>query len=51
MFDTDWREVLGFTVSPLELFVRGTLTCFFLFAMFRFVELARCRTASRTDRR
>jgi uncharacterized membrane protein YcaP (DUF421 family) len=33
----DWDQVLTFTVSPLELFVRGTLTYFFLFAMFRFV--------------
>jgi uncharacterized membrane protein YcaP (DUF421 family) len=37
MFDIDWDQVLTFTVSPLELFVRGTLTYFFLFAMFRFV--------------
>jgi len=33
----DWSQVLGFTVSPLELFVRGTLTYFFLFLLFRFV--------------
>lgn len=37
MFDIDWDQVLAFTVSPLELFVRGTLTYFFLFALFRFV--------------
>lgn len=37
MPDIDWDQVLGFTVSPLELFVRGTLTYFFLFAMFRFI--------------
>lgn len=37
MFDIDWDQVLTFTVSPPELFVRGTLTYFFLFAMFRFV--------------
>jgi uncharacterized membrane protein YcaP (DUF421 family) len=37
MPDTDWSQVLTFTVSPLELFVRGTLTYFFLFAVFRFV--------------
>ena len=34
---TDWSQVLAFTVSPLELFVRGTLTFFFLFCLFRFV--------------
>jgi uncharacterized membrane protein YcaP (DUF421 family) len=33
----DWSEVFGFTVSPLELFIRGTLTYFFLFLLFRFV--------------
>jgi uncharacterized membrane protein YcaP (DUF421 family) len=33
----DWSAVFGFTVSPLELFVRGTLTYFFLFLLFRFV--------------
>lgn len=33
----DWSQVLTFTVSPLELFVRGTLTYFFLFLLFRFV--------------
>jgi uncharacterized membrane protein YcaP (DUF421 family) len=37
MPEIDWDQVLSFTVSPLELFVRGTLTYFFLFAMFRFV--------------
>lgn len=37
MPDIDWDQVLGFTVAPLELFVRGTLTYFFLFAMFRFI--------------
>lgn len=33
----DWSAVFGFTVSPLELFVRGTLTYLFLFLLFRFV--------------
>jgi uncharacterized membrane protein YcaP (DUF421 family) len=33
----DWGEVFVFTVSPLELFIRGTLTYFFLFLLFRFV--------------
>ena len=37
MPDVDWSEVFAFTVSPLELFVRGTLTYFFLFLLFRFV--------------
>jgi uncharacterized membrane protein YcaP (DUF421 family) len=33
----DWSEVFAFTVSPLGLFIRGTLTYFFLFLLFRFV--------------
>jgi uncharacterized membrane protein YcaP (DUF421 family) len=37
MPEVDWSEVFTFTVSPLELFVRGTLTYFFLFLLFRFV--------------
>ncbi|MEH6438322.1 DUF421 domain-containing protein [Massilia sp. DD77] len=37
MLDLDWTSLFSFTVSPVELFVRGTLTYFFLFCMFRFV--------------
>jgi uncharacterized membrane protein YcaP (DUF421 family) len=37
MWDVDWSDLFLFTVSPLELFVRGTLTYLFLFALFRFV--------------
>jgi uncharacterized membrane protein YcaP (DUF421 family) len=37
MWDVDWSDVFAFTVSPLELFVRGTLTYLFLFSLFRFV--------------
>lgn len=37
MLDLDWTSLFRFTVSPAELFVRGTLTYFFLFCMFRFV--------------
>lgn len=33
----DWSHILAFTVSPLELFIRGTLTYLFLFLLFRFV--------------
>lgn len=33
----DWSHLLTFTVSPIELVVRGTLTFFFLFCLFRFV--------------
>jgi uncharacterized membrane protein YcaP (DUF421 family) len=36
MLHVDWSQVFSFTVSPLELFVRGTLTYLFLFALFRF---------------
>lgn len=37
MPDIDWTSLFRFSVSPAELFVRGTLTYFFLFCMFRFV--------------
>lgn len=37
MPDIDWPSLFRFTVSPVELFVRGTLTYFFLFCLFRFV--------------
>ena len=33
----DWSQLFTFTVSPIELVVRGTLTYFFLFCLFRFV--------------
>lgn len=33
----DWSHLFAFTVSPIELVVRGTLTFFFLFCLFRFV--------------
>lgn len=32
-----WEQMLTFTVSPVELFIRGTLTYLFLFCLFRFV--------------
>ncbi|MDQ0140596.1 DUF421 domain-containing protein [Cupriavidus necator] len=33
----DWREALLFTLSPLEIIVRGTLMYWALFLLFRFV--------------
>ncbi|NOV27909.1 DUF421 domain-containing protein [Cupriavidus necator] len=33
----DWREALLFTLSPLEIIVRGTLMYWALFVLFRFV--------------
>lgn len=33
----DWTQLLAFTISPLELFIRGTATYLFLFLLFRFV--------------
>ena len=33
----DWDELFRFSVSPLEIIVRGTLMFWFLFALFRFV--------------
>ncbi|QOY95897.1 DUF421 domain-containing protein [Massilia sp. UMI-21] len=37
MFDVDWHALFAFTVAPAELFIRGSLTYFFLFCLFRFV--------------
>jgi uncharacterized membrane protein YcaP (DUF421 family) len=37
MLAFDWTDLFYFTMSPLELFIRGTLTFLFLFALFRFV--------------
>ncbi|QTQ33451.1 glycosyl transferase, family I domain-containing protein [Aromatoleum bremense] len=31
----DWNEMFGLTVSPLELFIRGTIVYWAIFAMFR----------------
>lgn len=36
-FSTDWRDALLFTLSPLEIIVRGTLMYWALFLLFRFV--------------
>lgn len=33
--ELNWQELFGFTVSPLELFVRGSLIYWFLFIVFR----------------
>lgn len=33
----DWAQLFVFTVSPIELFIRGTATFVFLFLLFRFV--------------
>lgn len=33
----DWNQMFAFTVSPLELFIRGTISYLFLFVIFRFV--------------
>jgi len=35
--DTDWAGLFALTVSPLELFVRGSVVYWFLFAIFRVV--------------
>jgi uncharacterized membrane protein YcaP (DUF421 family) len=37
MLPIDWQEVFGFSVAPLEMFVRGTLMYWFLFLTFRVV--------------
>jgi len=33
----NWPEILCFSVSPLELILRGTLMYWFIFAIFAFV--------------
>jgi uncharacterized membrane protein YcaP (DUF421 family) len=35
--EVDWEALFTFTVPPLELVVRGTVTYLFLFSLFRFV--------------
>ncbi len=35
MMAIDWNEMFGLTVSPLELFIRGTIVYWVIFAMFR----------------
>jgi uncharacterized membrane protein YcaP (DUF421 family) len=35
--DTDWHTLFALTVSPLELFVRGSAVYWLLFAVFRVV--------------
>lgn len=37
MFDVDWSALFTFTVSPVELVVRGTAVYLFLFLIFRFI--------------
>jgi uncharacterized membrane protein YcaP (DUF421 family) len=33
----DWAQMFSFTMSPMEIFIRGTLTFLFLFCLFRFI--------------
>jgi hypothetical protein len=37
MPEIEWAEMFTFSTSPVELFIRGTLTYLFLFSLFRFV--------------
>jgi uncharacterized membrane protein YcaP (DUF421 family) len=37
MLDIKWSDMFTFSMSPVELFIRGTCTYFFLFCLFRFV--------------
>jgi uncharacterized membrane protein YcaP (DUF421 family) len=37
MLHLDWAKLFTFSLPPLEIFVRGTLTYFFLFLLLRFV--------------
>jgi uncharacterized membrane protein YcaP (DUF421 family) len=37
MLEVQWSEMFAFSMSPIELFIRGTCVYFFLFCLFRFV--------------
>ena len=41
IFDIDLAGIFSFTVSPLELMLRGTLMYWFLFIVLRFVARGR----------
>lgn len=45
----DWQEIFGFTVSPWELVIRGTVMYFFLFALFRVVVRRRVGAIGMAD--
>lgn len=38
MAEIDWQELFALSVSPLELFLRGSLIYLFLFAVFRIIR-------------
>jgi len=37
LIDFDWGELFGFSISPVEIIVRGSAMYWFLFLIFRFV--------------
>ena len=45
----NWSEIFGFTVSPLEVVVRGTAMYLFLFALFRVVVKRRIGAVGMAD--
>lgn len=49
LFNVEMGEVIHFTVSPLQLFVRGTLMFWFLFLIFRLILRRDVGSASITD--
>ena len=49
IFDLNLYEVMEFTVSPLQLFIRGTLMFWFLFLIFRLVLRRDVGSASISD--
>lgn len=48
-FNVEMGEVMQFTVSPLQLFIRGTLMFWFLFLIFRLILRRDIGAASITD--
>ena len=46
---TDWNEIFGLSVSPLELVVRGTAMYLFLFLLFRVVVRRRVGAVGMAD--
>ncbi|RZI40256.1 DUF421 domain-containing protein [Herbaspirillum sp. HC18] len=37
LLSLDWKSIFGFSMSPVEILIRGTAMYWFLFVMFRFV--------------
>jgi uncharacterized membrane protein YcaP (DUF421 family) len=49
LFDLNWHDMFSFTVSPLELFIRGTAIYLALFLMLRFLLKREAGSMGLTD--